>query len=80
MFFVAVWVILFILVPRIRVVMLWTGLLFTPAVPISEYWQLKDYWQPIYLINLGTANWRFGLEDCLLAFTFAGISGGIFEI
>jgi hypothetical protein len=77
---VAIWVTLFILVPRSRAAMFWTGLLFVPAGPLSEYWQLKDYWHPIYLINLGTEGWRFGLEDCLLAFTFAGISAGIFEI
>jgi len=80
LFFVAIWITLFILVPRSRAVIFWTSLLFAPAGPISEYWQLKDYWHPIYLLNLGTEGWQFGLEDCLLAFTFAGISGGIFEI
>jgi hypothetical protein len=60
--------------------MFWTGLLFTPAGPLSEFWQLKDYWHPVYLVNLGSEGWRFGLEDCLLAFAFAGISAGIFDV
>ena len=42
------------------------------AGPISQYWYLKDYWEPLYTLG------AFGfLEDLLFAGLIFGISGGI---
>lgn len=73
----SIWVALFLLQPRNQRAMLWTGLIFAPAGPINEFWSLKDYWHPIYLITI--REWRFGIEDYIVTFALAGISAGVFE-
>lgn len=78
-FALAIWVVLFLLLPRCRRAMLWTGLMLAAAGPISEFWSLRDYWHPPYLINIAIGPWRFGLEDFFLAFALAGICAGLFE-
>ena len=79
LFFMAIWAALFVLLPRSRSAIFWTSLIFAAAGPISEFWQLSDYWHPLYLISIAIGKWRFGLEDYLMAFAYAGISAGVFE-
>lgn len=40
--------------------------------PISQYWYLKDYWRPEYILG------KFGIvEDLLFAFLIIGFTGGV---
>ncbi len=41
--YIAIWIALYVLLPRSRPAILWTGLIFAPAGIISEYWSLVDY-------------------------------------
>ena len=63
--------------PEGREAMRWTGLGMAPAGPFSEYWH-RDYWQPLYLLEWRYGPWRFGIEDLLFSFAFAGLSAGVF--
>jgi hypothetical protein len=62
-FFLAVWLIMYIFVPKSRKVILWSSIAWGPAGPISEYWHLKDYWNPVYMRRFEVGNWSFGVED-----------------
>ncbi len=79
-FFAVLWSLLFALLPRGRRAMLWSGLALGHLGPLSEYWHLKDYWNPVYLAELQIGAWSFGLEDYLFAFAFAGMGAGIFDL
>ncbi|MFQ5912272.1 MAG: lycopene cyclase domain-containing protein [Nitrospinota bacterium] len=58
--------------------MWWTGLTMAPVGPLSEYWHTRDYWKPVHLLGWKVGHWRFGVEDLLFGFAFAGISAGVF--
>lgn len=80
LFWLGVWGALFLLLKRQRREMLWTGLLLAPAGPISEIWNLQDYWQPAYVYEFRWGEWRMGgVEDVVLVFALAGICAGLFE-
>jgi hypothetical protein len=80
LFFVGAWCLLFALVPKSRKAILWSSLAWGHVGPISEYWHLKDYWNPTYLVTFRIGGWTFGFEDYLFAFTFLGLCAGIFDI
>jgi hypothetical protein len=63
--------------PEGRKAMRWTAAGMAPAGPLSEYWH-RDYWQPLYLLEWRFGPWRFGVEDLLFSFAFAGLSAGVF--
>ena len=48
--------------------------LVAPLGPLSEFFYLKDYWQP-QLMN----GWKIGFEDFLFAFCIGGIAGVLYE-
>lgn len=63
-----------------RRAMLWTAFLLAPAGPVSQFWHLRDYWRPVHLVAVELGAWRFGPEDYLFAFGFAGLGAGLFEV
>jgi len=79
LFWLAAWLVMYVMLPRHRPAMLWTGLLLASAGPISEYWSLQDYWHPVYIVEISIGGWRFGPEDCVLSFTLTGVCAGVFE-
>lgn len=79
-FFIGIWCVLFVLIPKSRKPILWSSFAWGHAGPISEYWHLKDYWNPTYILKIQVGNWIFGIEDYLLAFAFGGLCAGIFDL
>ena len=79
-FFLAVWLIMYIFVPKSRKVILWSSIAWGHAGPISQYWHLKDYWNPVYMRRFEVGNWSFGVEDYFFAFAYGGLAAGIFDI
>jgi hypothetical protein len=78
--FLLAWTIVYALSPRARTAMIWSGIAFAPAALISELWFLRDYWSPMYVLELRIGTWRFGgVEDYVFGFALAGISAGVFE-
>lgn len=55
--------------------MLVMSLIIGPAGPLSEYWYLKDYWQPEIIFG-----WKVGIEDFLFAFFIGGIGAVVYEV
>ncbi len=80
LFFLVIWLGMYILVPKSRKVILWSSIAWGHAGPISEYWHLKDYWNPIYMFRIEVGEWCFGIEDYFFAFAYGGLSAGIFDI
>ena len=80
LFFLGIWFVLFTFVRKSRKPMLWSSLALGHAGPISEYWHLKDYWSPTYMLKIHIDTWVFGIEDYLFAFAFAGLCAGIFDL
>lgn len=80
LFFMAIWLGMYAIVPKSRKVILWTSIAWGHAGPISEYWHLKDYWNPVYMWRFEVGQWVFGIEDYFFAFAFGGLSAGIFDI
>lgn len=79
LFLVIAYIAFFLSFRRGRRTMFWTGLLYCSAGPVSEFWSLRDYWQPGYLVPIRLGAWRFGLEDILLGWALAGLCAGLFE-
>ena len=79
-YFSAIWMVLFGLFPEERRIIFWSSLATAPAAPISEYWQMADYWRPDFILAINLGNWTFGLEDFLFAFAIGGICTGIFDL
>jgi len=80
LYFSVIWMLLFGLFPKERKVIVWSSIALAPAAPISEYWQMADYWRPDLIIAIHIGNWTFGFEDFFFAFAFGGICTGIFEL
>lgn len=78
-FWFLIWLILLFIWPRQRRAMIWSGLLLGGAGPISEYWFLQDYWDPVYFVEFQLGSWQFGLEDWLVMMAVAGVCTGVFE-
>ncbi len=78
--FLGVWSVFFVLVPLSRKPIVWSGLAWGPAGPLSEYWYHKDYWRPTYLVEIRLGDWLFGIEDYLFAFAFGGLCAGVFDL
>ena len=77
--FILAWIVLYVKTPGIRRPMRFLSALGGLAGPISEYWHLRDYWHPDYLVTLDIRGWRFGIEDYVLTFALAGTSLALFE-
>lgn len=75
----AAWGVLYVLAPNSRRAMISTSLVFAVAGPVAEYWDGRDYWHPGYVFEFTLGGWRFGIEDYLCAFAYAGIAAGVFE-
>lgn len=73
--FLLIWLILFIINRPARTKMFLLSFLVMLAGPISEFWYLKDYWQPYYIFNLPIG----GVEDLMFGFAIGGIAAVIFE-
>jgi len=69
-----VWLLLFIRRKDLRKQMFLVSLLGGAAGPLSEFYYLRDYWQPL-LFN----NWKIGVEDFLFGFCIAGIGAIFYE-
>lgn len=78
-FFLACWLILFVLVPRTRSALFWTGLILMFG-SVGEYWARMDYWHPKYLIDIQVWNLHFGFEDFIFMFASTGVSAGVFQL
>jgi len=75
LFFLAIWLVLFIIRRKSRQEMLIISVVFLPAVPILEFLQIRDFWLPDYV-------WEkfFGIEDFIFAFAFAGIAAVVYDL
>jgi hypothetical protein len=73
-FFLLVWLILFLRRKDLRKEMIIMSLLVAPMGPLSEFFYLRDYWQP-ELFN----GWVVGLEDLIFGFTIGGIAAVLYE-
>jgi hypothetical protein len=80
LFFLAVWLGMYTFTPKSRKVILWSSIAWGHAGPISEYWHLKDYWNPTYIYRFEIGSWTFGVEDYIFAFAYGGLAAGIFDI
>jgi len=80
LFFLVIWLGIYIFVPKSRKAILWSSIAWGHVGPISEYWHLKDYWDPAYMLRFEIGNWVFGTEDYFFAFAYGGLSAGIFDI
>lgn len=80
LFVLVAWTVLYLVAPKCRPALLWSGLAWGLAGPISEYWHSRDYWSPDYLVRFQIGNWSFGVEDYVYAFAFAGLCAGIFDL
>ena len=76
--FVTLFGLLFLCRPDGQRAMWSTGLTMAPMGPLSQYWHMKDYWEPIHVLRWIVGAWRFGIEDLLFAFAFSGTSAGLF--
>ncbi len=84
LFFIAVWLILFIAIPRSRRPMLWSSVTLMLVAPLFDYLNQADYWNPEFLFRIaldlpGSAQMTFGIEGMMLGFGVAGISAGTFD-
>jgi len=77
--FVILWIVLYLKSPGIRKAMLVMSALSGLAGPIGEYWFLRDYWHPDYVLPVTVGNWRFGIEDYVLTFAMTGTAMVLFE-
>ena len=80
LFLLVIWLIMYIFVPKSRKAILWSSIAWGHAGPIIEYWHLKDYWNPVYMLRFEVGKWVFGLEDYFFAFAFGGLCAGLFDI
>ena len=80
LFSVGVWFVFLMLTPRSQKKMIWASLICGPAGPISQYWHMKDYWNPTHLVSIRVGTWLFGVEDFLFAFAFGGLCFGLFDL
>jgi len=76
LFFLVVWVVFFISRKDLRAEILLMSLLVAP-LGASQYFYLRDYWQPEYFGN--TFFGIFGFEDILFSFLIGGIAAVIYE-
>lgn len=79
LFFGLVWLLLFCVLPRVRRAMVVSSLLFSIAGPVTEFFHVRDYWSPVFLIPITLGSWRFGVEDFAFAAFLAGIGTGLYE-
>jgi len=80
LFSVGIWFVFLIFTPRSQKKMIWASLVSGPAGPISQYWHVKDYWNPTHLVSIRVGSWLFGMEDFLFAFAFGGLCFGLFDL
>lgn len=80
LFFLAFWGLLFALVPKSRKPILWSSFAWGHLGPLGQYWHLKDYWSPEYMLTIKIADWSFGIEDYIFAFSFAGLCTAVFDV
>ena len=80
LFSIGIWCVFLMLAPESRKKMIWASLVCGPAGPISQYWHMKDYWNPTHLISIQVGTWLFGIEDYLFAFAFGGLCFGLFDV
>ena len=73
-FYMVIWVIIFVFLPRSRPAILWTSIMLALAGPVAEYWLIPSYWNPLFLVHISYKSWNFGIEDFLITFAIAGIS------
>jgi len=72
--FFLLWLVFFICRPDLRRKMLVMSLLTAAMGPVSEFFYLKDYWQPQFFNG-----WAVGLEDLLFGFVVGGVAGVVYE-
>lgn len=75
LFFLLVWIILFLYRRDLRKEMLIMSLVVAPMGPLSQFFYLRDYWQPELF-----SGWVIGFEDLLFGFAIGGIAAVIYEI
>jgi hypothetical protein len=80
LFLLVIWLSVYIFAPKSRKIILWSSIAWGHVGPISEYWHLKDYWYPVYMLRFEIGKWVFGIEDYFFAFVYGGLSAGIFDI
>lgn len=79
LFFVGVWALLWTIAKRSRHAIHWAGFAFVLTGPFFESLN-QDYWCPQFLVEIRLFGGRFGFESFILAFTFSGISAGVYDL
>ena len=74
------WAVLVAFAPQSRRAILWASIAFGHIGPLVEYWHGRTYWYPQYTLEVVIGNWRFGVEDYLFAFAYAGFCAGVFDV
>lgn len=72
--FLAVWLFIYLVRPKVRREMLLFSIMCIPLGPIAAYFYFGDYFQPARVFG-----GPFGIEDLLNAFVNAGIAGALYE-
>lgn len=73
--FLLAWLVLFLLNKPARRHMLILSLITGVFGPLSEFWYLKDYWQPEFAVKFPIG----GLEDVIFGFAIGGIAAVAYE-
>lgn len=78
--FVLVWILIYTFSPMTRHEQFRMSLVSIPGGPLSELLYFRDYWYPESAFSLRLGPIHTLVEDCLFAFTFAGITATLYQI
>lgn len=78
LFFLGIWLVFYIFLPKIRKEMLWTSL-FTAFFGLTEPLFVPEYWSPPSLFDLA-AKTGFDIESLIFCFSVGGIGTILYEI
>src|SRR6266699_1178859 len=75
LFFIAIWLVAFVLRAELRRALLLVSLVIAPLGPLSEFWFLRDYWARETLSGA-----YIGVEDVLFSFFLGGVTFAIYKV
>ena len=74
------WASLYMGVPRSRAAMLCASVGLAHSGIFLEYWYLRDYWSPEYMLAISIGGVVVAVEDYLFGFAMVGLAAGLFEL
>jgi hypothetical protein len=76
-----VWVIFYLIRPKLRKQMLVMSIITTPLAPISQFlFFAKDYWNPDHILYFSLNGVAIGIEELLFSFAVGGTGTVIYEV